>query len=281
MKMRTILGLMLAVMMQPVLAQKTTIGLLTFEASSFEDHSEAELLTEKVKEIFFESKRFRPIDRTRYAEVNKFKEEEIQKNIGYINGYVAEQGVKDGARSIIGGKLTSLSYATTKNGSIKCDLSFSITINDIETGEMLATKTFDPGIISTGLSGSTRTQALNNAVRSFTKKVENFIINNVPFYALIQQIEPVKKSAEILIVAGENEGVSKGDRFGIYEVTEIDTQKGVKIRKRLISKFPIKIVEGDFSTAIVGKGSDVLLKKYNDENVTLVCQSMPKGGLSF
>ncbi|MEO0570210.1 MAG: hypothetical protein AAF039_00795 [Bacteroidota bacterium] len=279
--MRTILGLMLAVMMQPVLAQKTTIGLLTFEASSFEDHSEAELLTEKVKEIFFESKRFRPIDRTRYAEVNKFKEEEIQKNIGYINGYVAEQGVKDGARSIIGGKLTSLSYATTKNGSIKCDLSFSITINDIETGEMLATKTFDPGIISTGLSGSTRTQALNNAVRSFTKKVENFIINNVPFYALIQQIEPVKKSAEILIVAGENEGVSKGDRFGIYEVTEIDTQKGVKIRKRLISKFPIKIVEGDFSTAIVGKGSDVLLKKYNDENVTLVCQSMPKGGLSF
>lgn len=280
--MRTVLGLLLLLMVQPVLAQKTTIGLLTFEATSYSHHSEAELLTEKVKEIFFESKRFKPIDRTKYAEINKYREEEIQKNISHINGYVIEQGQKDGAKSIVGGKLTSLSYVTTKNGSIKCDISFSISINDVETGEMVATKTFDPGIISTGFTGATETQALNNAVRSYTKKIENFIINNVPFIAPIHQIESIKKSAEILLVAGSNEGVHKGDRFGIYEVTEIETRtKGIKIRKVLVSKFPIKAVEGDFSRAMVGKDSDILLNKYNDENVKLICQSMPKSGLSF
>ena len=282
MKMRTILGLMLFLLMQPVLAQRTTIGLLTFEANRYQDFQEADLLTERVKEIFFESKRFRPIDRTAYAEANKYKEEEIQKNIGYINGFVTEQGIKDGAKFIVGGKMIALSYSKTKDGSFKCDMSFSISINDIETNELIATKTFNPGgVLNFKLSGGTETQAMVNTLRAAQKDIENYIINNVPFIAPIQQIEPVKKSAEILIVAGKNEGVDKGDRFGIYEVSEIETVKGMKVRKVLVAKFPIKVVEGDFSKAFVGKKSQELLDKYNDENIKLICQSMPKGGFSL
>lgn len=280
--MQKLLILMLLFAMQSIMAQRTTIGLLTFEANRYQDFQEADLLTERVKEIFFESKRFRPIDRTAYAEANKYKEEEIQKNIGYINGFVVDQGVKDGAKFIVGGKLIALSYSKTKDGSFKCDMSFNITINDIETNELVATKTFNPGgILDFKLSGGTETQAMVNTLRAAQKDIENYIINNVPFIAPIQQIDPVKKSAEILIVAGKNEGVDKGDRFGIYEVTEIETVKGMKIRKELIAKFPIKVVQGDFSKALVGKGSEVLLDKFNDENIKLICQSMPKGGISL
>lgn len=282
MKMQKLLILVLVMSVQSALAQRTTIGLLTFEANRYQDFQEADLLTERVKEIFFESKRFRPIDRTAYAEANKYKEEEIQKNIGYINGFVTEQGIKDGAKFIVGGKMIALSYSKTKDGSYKCDMSFSITINDIETNELVATKTFNPGgILDFKLSGGTETQAMVNTLRAAQKDIENYIINNVPFIAPIQQIEPVKKSAEILIVAGKNEGVDKGDRFGIYEVSEIETVKGTKVRKVLVAKFPIKVVEGDFSKAFVGKNSTELLDKYNDENIKLICQSMPKGGISL
>ncbi len=282
MKMQKLGTLVLLLVAQSIWAQRTTIGLLTFEANRYQDFQEADLLTERVKEIFFESKRFRPIDRTAYAEANKYREGEIQKNIDYINGYVTEQGVKDGAKFIVGGKLIALSYSKTKDGSFKCDMSFSISINDIETNELIATKTFNPGgPLSFKLSGGTETQAMVNTLRAAQKDIENYIINNVPFIAPIQQIDPVKKSAEILIVAGKNEGVNKGDRFGIYQVTEIETVKGLKVRKELVAKFPIKVVEGDFSKAFVGKNATELLDKYNDDTIKLICQSMPKGGLSL
>jgi hypothetical protein len=282
MKIRITLGLMLLLVIQSTVAQRTTIGLLTFEANRYQDFQEADLLTERVKEIFFESKRFRPIDRTAYAEANKYREGEIQKNIDYINGFVTEQGIKDGAKFIVGGKLIALSYSKTKDGSFSCDMSFSISINDIETNELIATKTFNPGgLMGWKLNGGTETQAMVNTLRAAQKDIENYIINNVPFIAPIQQIEPVKKSAEILIVAGKNEGVDKGDRFGIYEVSEIETVKGIKTRKVLVAKFPIKMVEGDFSKAFVAKNSGELLDKYNDENIKLICQSMPKSGISL
>ncbi|UOY07976.1 hypothetical protein L0P88_05345 [Muricauda sp. SCSIO 64092] len=274
--------LVLLLVAQSIWAQRTTIGLLTFEANRYQDFQEADLLTERVKEIFFESKRFRPIDRTAYAEANKYREGEIQKNIEYINGYVTEQGIKDGAKFIVGGKLIALSYSKTKDGSFKCDMSFSISINDIETNELIATKTFNPGgPLNFKLSGGTETQAMVNTLRAAQKDIENYIINNVPFIAPIQQIDPVKKSAEVLIVAGKNEGVNKGDRFGIYQVTEIETVKGLKVRKELVAKFPIKVVEGDFSKAFVGKNATELLDKYNDDTIKLICQSMPKSGLSL
>ena len=282
MNMQKLGTLVLLLVAQSIWAQRTTIGLLTFEANRYQDFQEADLLTERVKEIFFESKRFRPIDRTAYAEANKFREGEIQKNIDYINGYVTEQGIKDGAKFIVGGKLIALSYSKTKDGSFKCDMSFSISINDIETNELIATKTFNPGgPLSFKLSGGTETQAMVNTLRAAQKDIENYIINNVPFIAPIQQIDPVKKSAEILIVAGKNEGVNKGDRFGIYQVTEIETVKGLKVRKELVAKFPIKVVEGDFSKAFVGKNATELLDKYNDDTIKLICQSMPKSGLSL
>lgn len=283
MKFQKLLFLLCFIIAQGLCCQRTTIGLLTFEANRYQDFQEADLLTERVKEIFFESKRFRPIDRTTYAEANKFKEGEIQKNIGYINGFVTQQGVKDGAKFIVGGKLIALSYAKTKDGSYKCDMSFNISINDIETNELIATKTFNPGgPLSFKLSGGTETQAMVNTLRSAQKDIENYIINNVPFIAPIHQIQPIKKNAEVLIVAGKSEGVDKGDKFGVYQVTRIETVKGLKTRKELVAKFSIKVVEGDFSKAMVaGKDASALMDKYNDEKIELICQSVPKGGISL
>ncbi len=255
-----------------VIGQKTNIGLLTFKATSYQDYVEADLLTEKVKEVFVDSKRFFPIDRTAYAELNAIKEAEIQKNVDYINGQVVEQGRKNGARAIVGGKLNTLSYKQMTGGLYRCDLVFSISINDIETNELLATKTFSSLLPS--IPGTTRTQAMTNAINFYNKGIENFIIDNVPFVAKIYKVEPMKKGAEIRIIAGVGEGVKKGDKFAIYEVSKVDIGGAIKTLKESVAEFQIKEVEGDFSKGQIKKNGERLVTKFKDESIELICESV-------
>lgn len=250
--------------------KKTTLGLTTFEALDIENYAEAELLTETVKELFVESKRYVPLDRSLYAETAKFKEIEIQKNVSFINGIVAKQGRQKGAKFLIGGKLTAVEYVKKKNG-LDCKLSFSMSISEVETGELLASETFTPRPISISPDGMDKISAMATQINLLRNKIGNFIIANTPFYAEIIQLEPTKKGANILLKVGEDEGVVKGNRFVVYKVSTI----AGRIRKQPIVKFSINEVQGGISVGSIKKNmTEELDRMIKDPNIELSCEEI-------
>ena len=171
--------------------KKTTLGLLTFKALDIENnYMEAAELTNTVKELFVESKKYIPLDRSRYAETAKFDELEAQKNLAYINGVVAKQGQQNGAIVLVGGELTTVEYKKLKKG-IQCLMTFTITISDVETGELMATRVFEPGI-GTNIPKADGIDPITARASKFLQlrnKINNFIIANTPFYAKIIELE--------------------------------------------------------------------------------------------
>jgi 5-carboxymethyl-2-hydroxymuconate isomerase len=266
------------------LAQKTTIGLQTFQAINIENWKESEAVTEKIKEVFVKSKRFTVLDRSMYTQTNIFLEKEIQKNIDFINGYVVKQGKSKGAKHIVGGKLLSVTYKTIKDVLKRCYLSFSINVSDVETGELIHSEVISlnlplPPIPKPGL---TNDEALNNTLISLEKKIRAFLEGYVPFYTDIIEIEELEKkkgvelAKTILINAGVDDGINKNDRFGIFEVTYIDTSKGKKKREREIATFKVISVQGELSQGKILSGGEELLKKFNSKKTILVCKSLMK-----
>ena len=263
-------------------AQKTTVGLQTFKAINVDNWKEAEAVTEKIKEIFVNSKRFVALDRTLYTQTNIFAEKEIQKNIDFINGFVVKQGRSKGAKHIIGGKILTSSYATVKNGQKKCDLSFSIIVSDVETGELMISKVISPNSALTVFSGSsvTEDQAFINTLMSLEKKINDFIEEYVAFYTDIVNLEEIdtKKGIEVvktvLVNAGIDDGMHKNDKFSICEVTYVETSKGKKKREREIAVFKISKVQGELSEGKIIKGGEELARKFNDKETVLVCKSL-------
>ena len=192
--MKRVLLITLLCLSSLVFAQKTTVGLQTFKAVNEEHWKEAESVTEKVKEVFVKSKRFTVLDRSLYTQTNIFKEKEVQKNIDFINGFVVKQGRSQGAKHIIGGKLISVQYEEVKDAFIRCDLSFSINVSDVETGELLHSELISlrlplPPIPKPGLIED---EALINTLITLEKKIKAFIEGYVSFYTDVLDIEDIE-----------------------------------------------------------------------------------------
>lgn len=242
--------------------KKTIIGLLTFEAIDPNNFREAEQLTDEVKKLFVESKRYIPVDRSQYAETAKFTELEVQKNIVFINGEVAKQGRQKGAKFLVGGKLTGVEYVDLKKG-LDCKLTFSISITNVETGELLATETFKPGPIPSA-DGIEEITALATQLTLYRNKISNFIIANTPFYAEVVKLD--KSEAEVYLNVGESEGIEKGNRFAIYQVSELAGE----VWKQEVLKFSIDKVQGGISVGgIKRREVDELDKLMNDPEIVL------------
>lgn len=254
--------------------KKTTLGLLTFKALDVEkNYKEATDLTNTVKELFVESKKYVPLDRSNYAETAKYGELEAQKNIAFINGVVAKQGQQNGAIVLVGGELTSVVYNNLDKG-VQCLITFTISISDVESGELLATEVFSPSKVETVIpkaDGVDEITAFSSKMLQLRNKINNFIIANTPFYAKIIELEKDGKNTNILLEVGENEGVENGDQFAIYQIKKY----GNKTRKLEVTTFGIDDVQGDFSIgSIKRKDVDSLQELINDEDVKLVCQQI-------
>lgn len=254
--------------------KKTTLGLLTFEALNKEqNYMEAALLTNTVKELFVESKKYIPLDRSQYSETAKFDELEAQKNIAFINGVVAKQGKQKGAIVLVGGQLTAVEYIQLNKG-LQCKFNFTVNISDVESGELLATKVFKPGIgdkIPTA-HGIDELTASTIKMTLLKNEIQNFIIANTPFFAKIIKLEKIGKNTNILLEVGEDLGIKKGDRFEIYKAEKI----GKKDRLIPILKFGIAQVQGsDFSIGKIPRNrSEELQGLVNNPEVRLVCKQI-------
>ncbi|NQZ42782.1 MAG: hypothetical protein HRT65_00580 [Flavobacteriaceae bacterium] len=255
--------------------KKTTLGLLTIEALNVENnYKEAAELTNTIKELFVESKKYYLLDRSQYAETAIFDELETQKKIGYINGIVAKQGKQNGALVLVGGKLTSVEYTKLKNG-IQCLMTFTINITDVESNVVLATKVFKPNLVETKVrkaDGIDQLTARTSRLLQLRNKINNFIIANTPFYAKIIELEKEGKNTNILLEVGDNEGVRKGDRFAVYQVKKYE---GNKTREVEVTKFSISKVQGDFSIGKISKKDiENLQDLISNKDVHLICKQI-------
>lgn len=269
------ISILLILLMTPslVLSQLKYIGLVPFKTTDINHYAEAEAITEKVKELFVERDRFTILDRTKYSQTSIYKEIEVQKNIEYIEGFVIEQGKQNGAQAIVGGNLTSLTYGKDKSGLYECSMTFSITINDIESGHVIGSKTFNTPAFCLTCAGGTKTETLFSVLRILQKKIRAFILETFPFTVKIEDVFEIKSGGEIIIIAGEKEGITKKDKFKVYEIIK----SGSRTRKAEILEFTIDRVEGDFSVGkIKGKQFDLLMEKFKDSNVKLECVTLSK-----
>jgi len=271
--MNTKLNMLFLFICASTFGQIKYIGLAPFKAAQIENFAEAEAITDKVKQLFVESELFTILDRSKYSKTAIFNEIEVQKNIEFIKGFVVEQGKQNGAEVIVVGNLSSLSYKKDKYDSFDCGISFNITINDIETGTVIASRSFSNPTFCISCSGDTKTKALTNTLKTLTKKMRNFILETFPKIIPIDDVYETKGGGEVVLVVGENEGVRRKDKFKIYEVIK----KNGRTRKVEIALFGIDRIEGEFSVGKVkGKQFNLLYQKYNDRNVTLECVTMPK-----
>ncbi|WP_394747145.1 CsgG/HfaB family protein [Spongiimicrobium salis] len=265
------------------LAQKPTMALQSFEAANRDSHyAEAEILFQKIKQVFVNSKRFSILDRESLGIV--LDEQEIQKQITSINAKVVEQGRIAGAEHVIGGKLLSLEYKKVKPKIIgkskdllfRASFVFSIDIISTETSETIQTQTFKKGVLDLkSYGGITEREAFQNALNSIDKKIKKYLNEFLPTAINIVTIEEQndKKGAQTLLInAGTAGGVKKNDKLTVHEITIMNIGGKDTKREKWIADLKIKAVEGEeLSIAQVTKGGKELLKKLND-NAVLICK---------
>ena len=147
--------------------QQPSIALQSIEAVNKEkDYVEAEMIFQKVKDLFVNTNRFRILDRESLGVV--LDEQEIQKQITSLNADVVRQGQIAGAENIIGGKLISLEYKKVGGVAKKVNkllfgkdskqldenlyrpvFTFSLNVINTETSETMNSHTFRVGTLDT------------------------------------------------------------------------------------------------------------------------------------
>ena len=251
--------------------KKATLGIYSVKATNPENYKEAASLTSSIKEAYVTSKRYTPLDRSSFSETSKIKEKDVQKNIDFINGYIAKQGKQQGAKYLVVSELTGVEYSKKEQG-FNCSLNFNISITDIESGELISTKAFQSPKDLSGVDGSDKVTALSSEIRSFKNKIANFIIESTPFFAKVVDFERDGKKTYITLDVGNPQGVRSGDRYVVIH----RQVKPYGIKDVEITKFGVKAVQGDFSIARVAKSDvKVLEELFNNPEAEILCKQIP------
>lgn len=281
--MKIILLLVITISLnQTCFGQKKTIALLPFK--SHPSHTlQAEAIYTQVKQAFITANRFEIVDRSNYSKINS--EKELQKTEAFMNSDAIAQDNAKGAQQLVTGKLISFStqkVQTEKSYYYKCNLSFSLEVIDVETGQVVHSRTISPkdsfmgSVLKNSIGGnSTPQKAFGNSLIRLQKYIDKFIIEYFPIETQIIEIQEIKndKAKSILVNVGSQSGTEKKDKFIVYEITYLEVGGEKMKRETKIGEFKIDIVEGaQLSIAKISKGGDIILSKFKS-NAQLICKS--------
>lgn len=275
--------------------QGPNIALQSIEAvDKTEDHVEAEMLFQKLKELFVQSNRFRILDRESLGIV--LNEQEIQKDIHSINAEVVDQGRISGAEHIVGGKLLSLDYkeiaglgkkittaifgnkdSASKEILYRPVFNFSLSVISAETSETLYSATFDVGSLNLeNLGAINEKESFQNALNSLEDEIiRDFINKFLPQNILVLGIEEEENGAAkvLLINTGNASGAEERDKLKVFHISTLSVNEREIQREKEIGEIEIVDVEGEeLSLAKVISGGNDLLERFN-AGETLVCKS--------
>ncbi len=269
---------------------KIKIGLMNFTGPS-DLRSYALILQDKVSVCFTSKNRFTIVDRTKFDQISK--ERELQKSEEFLDGYIVEQGKSTGAKFIVSGQLSDISSTSTlytkknSNGQItgyvtkyQAQISFSLSILDVETGASKSAKSFtiststsNAGLsfLSGMLGGTPGYNSQDAAIAEVYNRVQGYVlgwINAVfPVEMKILRIDTKDKNgfpASVTVKGGSDTDLKKKSDLNviIYEKIESDGQQFIK--PKIIGQLVVQEVTGEFSTCKVKNGEvqiDENLKK--------------------
>jgi TolB-like protein len=252
--------------------EKMLIGILPFTyvsgAANFQDVNS---ISESVVTSFVKTKRFGIVDRSKLDEVSA--EKQLQKSADFVDGTVADQGKSMGAQFLISGHVNSATKSeqyktrtkldgTTENYlAIDAQVSFTCKVIDVATGQVVNSESFknQPGLLSLA---SNKEEAFNNVLKSLAKSIDKWVSKNFPLIFDMVEVQTKDKKgnpSEILIGAGSDSGVSKGDKITIIEVSTVKVGDEMKTRNKEIGFAKVsKIEDGSFSICVVTDGADIL-----------------------
>jgi len=244
---------------------KMVVGVAKFTSENDSPFTDA--VSEKIVQIVSNTKRFTVVDRTSYARVKE--ELEFQKTEAFLDSNnTVQQDVALAAEYMIIGHLVKMNVYSMKNpdGSVngyKASASFTLKVNNVETGETTEAAHFQTEVSPLAAS---KEQAINQALESIEKPVNDYFIQTFPVYTKILRITEVKKDVAkmALINGGKNVGLKLGDNLSI-EITEI---LDGKLYPHEIGIIEVEKLSGDdFAECKVIKGGKELLANYSAERM--------------
>ena len=277
-----LLHILLFVMASKSWSQKTTVALLPFEkVASVPAASDA--IYEKVKQAFIATNRFEIVDRKNFEKINS--EKELQKTENFLNSDIVAQANAKGAEQLVTGRVIYVNYtkhATESSFYYDCNISFSLDVLDVETGQVIYSATLKPedsflnSVLKSSLgANSTPAKAFDNSLIRMQKYIDAFIENYFPIHTQILEIVEIKKeeAKEVLLNVGTQTGTQKNDKYSVIEITTYEV--GVKSIKREIEIGELKVTDvqgAEISSAKVTKGGEAILEKFQS-NAKLLCKS--------
>jgi hypothetical protein len=253
--------------------EKTSIGILPFSYSSGSvNSSDGFAISESVVNSFVETKRFNVVDRTKLNALEK--EKELQKTEDFIDGdALVAQGKSIGAQYLVSGHISNVDKrsewktrtksdgSTEKYEAFSASISFSVKIISVESGEIINSQNFQTGSGGGFLSVNPKNKedAFIKSISSLKREIDAWVGVNFPLEIPLVEVVSKSKNGEpavILIAAGSDYGMVKGEKLKVMEVTEVNVNGAVKTRKKEIGTLKINNVDdGSFSTCSVKSGA--------------------------
>ncbi len=259
---------------------KIKIGLMNFTGPS-NLKSYITILQDKVSACFTSKNRFTIVDRTKFEQISR--ERELQKSEEFIDGFIVEQGKSTGAKFIVSGSLSDISSTAKEyvrknsNGQIigyetkhQAQISFSLSILDVETGASKSAKSFTiatgtgnagAAFLSGMLGGAPGYNSQEAAVAEVYNRLQGHVlgwINAVfPVAMKILRIETTDKNGlpvTVTVKGGADTDLKKKSDLSviIYEKIESDGQEFIK--PKIIGQLVVQEVTGEFSTCKIKEG---------------------------
>jgi hypothetical protein len=273
---------------------KIKIGLMNFTGPS-NLKSYITILQDKVSACFTSKNRFTIVDRTKFEQISR--ERELQKSEEFIDGFIVEQGKSTGAKFIVSGSLSDISSTAKEyvrknsNGQIigyetkhQAQISFSLSILDVETGASKSAKSFTiatgtgnagAAFLSGMLGGAPGYNSQEAAVAEVYNRLQGHVlgwINAVfPVAMKILRIETTDKNGlpvTVTVKGGADTDLKKKSDLSviIYEKIESDGQEFIK--PKIIGQLVVQEVTGEFSTCKIKEGEKEISE--NLKNGTLM-----------
>lgn len=257
-----------------VAQEKALVGIVPFKSASNSgssrdyydrdaDKGNRVALQDAVAEGFLNSKRFSLVEREKMDQLNS--EKNLQKSEDFIDGSVIEQSKSLGAQYVVLGnvakagvdkKQTNLPYVGTTTSYI-AEISFSIRVVDVSTGEIIASSSF-----SNSAKGKS---AFDDALKGIRPQIEKFVKDNFKVVVSIASIEeksPAGEAVKLLIAGGSSTGVKENNEFKVYEEVALVVDGKKMTRKKAIGKVVVNKVEDEsFSVCTVKEGGADIAKK--------------------
>lgn len=252
---------------------KTLIGIVPFKSpvqnnNAYYSRSSTSLeytiaIQDAVSDAFLKTKRFSLVEREKMDQLKS--EKNLQKDEDFIDGQVIEQSKSLGAQYVVLGniskanletKQTNIPYAGTTTSYVS-EISFSIRIVDVSTGEIIASNSF-----SKTAKGKS---AFEEALKEIKPEIEIFIKENFKVVVSIANVEEKNSNGDItkvLISGGSSTGVSENNQFKVFEVSELLVDGKKLMRKKTIGKIVVaKVEDENFSLCNVLEGGADIAKK--------------------